>query len=97
MVIYRGLVREIEQGYLRLEARFIDEQVVILPLENQHLEFILQNIKTTKQRVRVLLLYANGVILVVSGAIAYYLAGQTLIPIANAMAYQKRFIEDASH
>src|SRR3989344_4796190 len=97
VVIYQGIVREIEQGYYRLEARFIDEQLVITPRQDLHSQIIAQNIKTTKQRVQILLLYANGVILIVSGAIAYYLAGQTLEPIAQAMSEQKRFIEDASH
>ncbi|MBI4136496.1 HAMP domain-containing histidine kinase [Candidatus Roizmanbacteria bacterium] len=97
MVIYQGIVREIEQGYYRVEARFIDEKLVITPRQDLHSQIIAQNIRTTKQRVQILLLYANGVILIVSGAIAYYLAGQTLKPIAHAMSEQKRFIEDASH
>lgn len=97
IVIYQGIVREIEQGYYRVEARFIDEQLVITPRQDLHSQIISQNIKTTKQRVQILLLYANGVIIIVSGAMAYYLAGQSLEPIAQAMSEQKRFIEDASH
>src|SRR3989344_8625490 len=97
VVIYQGIVREIEQGYYRVEARFIDEQLVITPRQDLHTQIIAQNISTTKQRIQILVFYANGIILIASGAIAYYLAGQSLEPIAHAMSEQKRFIEDASH
>lgn len=39
----------------------------------------------------------NGIILVVSGILAYLLSGKTLKPIANMIDSQNRFISDASH
>jgi signal transduction histidine kinase len=45
----------------------------------------------------ILLMYANGVILMLSGAAGYFLAGKTLKPIEEAMEEQERFVSDASH
>lgn len=54
-------------------------------------------IEEVEQRIRVMLIAINGVILVVSGTASYFLAGKTLRPIAEVMDEQKRFISDASH
>lgn len=54
-------------------------------------------ISEVEHRIRFILLGINGVILVVSGTAAYFLAGKTLRPIAEVMDEQKRFVSDASH
>src|SRR3989344_964328 len=97
IVIYQGIVREIEQGYARVESRYFDENLFVSPRQELHYSIIEQNIAQTKKQVKILLIYANNIILIASGAIAYYLAGQSLVPIAHAMNEQKRFVEDASH
>jgi two-component system, OmpR family, sensor histidine kinase CiaH len=49
------------------------------------------------QRLVTILLLVNGGILVISGAVGYFLAGRTLAPIKDMVDDQKRFISDASH
>ncbi|MDD2483039.1 MAG: HAMP domain-containing sensor histidine kinase [Candidatus Shapirobacteria bacterium] len=43
------------------------------------------------------LIIINSVILIISGSLAYFLAGRTLSPIQKMHEDQKRFISDASH
>jgi len=54
-------------------------------------------IEETKQRIIFALLIVNGVVLVLSGAFGFLLAGRTLKPIQNMVEEQNRFIADASH
>ncbi|HOZ80770.1 MAG TPA: histidine kinase dimerization/phospho-acceptor domain-containing protein, partial [Candidatus Woesebacteria bacterium] len=51
----------------------------------------------TQQRIIVVLLGVNGIILVFSATLGYFLAGRTLSPIKKMVEEQKRFIDDASH
>lgn len=48
-------------------------------------------------RIRVLLLMINGLVLVVSGGLAYILSAKTLQPIQQNMEDQRQFISDAGH
>jgi signal transduction histidine kinase len=50
-----------------------------------------------RQRLLLILLGTNGVILVISGVLAFVLAGQTLKPISDMVEEQNQFISDASH
>jgi signal transduction histidine kinase len=50
-----------------------------------------------KRSLLVILLGANGGILIISGGLAYFLAGLTLKPIGEMMEEQNRFVADASH
>lgn len=50
-----------------------------------------------KRRFALRLMGINGVILLISGSAAFFLAGKTLRPIQQAMEKQKRFVADASH
>lgn len=43
------------------------------------------------------LIVINSIVLVLSGSLAYFLAGRTLSPIQKMLEDQKRFISDASH
>lgn len=54
-------------------------------------------ISESQERLKINLLIINGVILVISGSLSYFLAGLTLKPIQQMIEDQKRFISDASH
>ncbi len=57
----------------------------------------LELINETKKRFLLILGFINGGILVISGGLAYYLAGKTLKPIRDMVDEQNRFISDSSH
>jgi signal transduction histidine kinase len=54
-------------------------------------------IAESRQRLLMNLIIINGVILIVSGTLSYFLAGITLSPIQKMTEDQNRFISDASH
>lgn len=54
-------------------------------------------IEETKQRLLINLFIINGIILIASGSLSYFLAGITLSPIQKMTEDQKQFISDASH
>lgn len=54
-------------------------------------------ISESQNRLLINLLVINGIILVISGSLAYFLAGRTLFPIQQMMEDQKQFVSDASH
>lgn len=54
-------------------------------------------IRDSEEHILLSLFTANGVILVFSGCLAYFLAGKTLQPIQRMVEEQHRFISDASH
>lgn len=54
-------------------------------------------IDESKSHLLLRLIYLNSGILLISGSLAYFLAGKTLKPIAKIIEEQKVFISDASH
>jgi two-component system, OmpR family, sensor histidine kinase CiaH len=62
-----------------------------IPLETPEL------VAETKQRILITLIVINSSIIAMAGALSYFLAGKTLLPIAEMMDEQNRFISDASH
>ncbi len=60
-------------------------------------EFFIEDIQKARKEILILLAYTNAVILGISAAAGYFLAGKTLAPIEKAMEEQKRFVADASH
>lgn len=54
-------------------------------------------VSAVEHRIFVVLLFLNGGIFIVSGALGYFLAGKTLRPIKAMVDEQNRFISDASH
>lgn len=54
-------------------------------------------INESRQRLKLSLFAVNGIIIIFSGSLAYFLAGITLKPIQKMSEDQKRFISDASH
>jgi signal transduction histidine kinase len=84
-VIYRMVSDEIERfarsPRFRVENMMIGESMI----------------DEAEGRVALSLIELNGIILVVSGTLGYFLAGLTLAPIQKMMEEQKRFVSDASH
>lgn len=92
VIIYRMVSVEIERFAFRQRAR------VEGPFFQR--EFSLPDVELideTKRRFILLLGLVNGGILIVSGGLAYYLAGKTLRPIQDMVDEQNRFISDSSH
>jgi len=54
-------------------------------------------IDASRQRLLINLIIINGIILIVSGSLSYFLAGLTLSPIQKMAEEQNRFVSDASH
>jgi two-component system, OmpR family, sensor histidine kinase CiaH len=54
-------------------------------------------INESRGRLKLNLLFINGIIIIISGSLSYFLAGLTLKPIQKMSEDQKRFISDASH
>lgn len=57
----------------------------------------LEELQASKQRLLMNLVLINGVILVVAGGAAYFLAGKTLTPIKLMVDEQNQFISNSSH
>ena len=101
-VIYRVLTVEFQRferlHRFRIENKFSQEFVpppefrnrIVIPLDPEL-------IKEAKDRLLLVLLLINSGILVISGGLAYFLAGRTLRPIREMLDEQNRFISDASH
>ena len=109
--IYFSMTRELERGFRRAEMRFRAEELGIpsqqlpghwederpnLREMDPHFSFI-EDLEATKKRIALGLLAVNGIILSISAAAGYFLAGKTLRPIEKDKAEQKRFVADASH
>jgi len=104
-VIYLGVSRELERGFRRTEMRLRAEKFGIPPSQRfsgrrkdakPRFSFI-EDLGVAKKRVALGLLTVNVIILGISAAAGYFLAGKTLKPIEKAMNEQKRFVADASH
>jgi len=103
--IYSTMSRELGRGFRRAEMRLRAEKLGTPPSQRfpKHWEdvnprfFLVEDLKTAKKRIALGLLIVNGIILGISAAAGYLLAGKTLRPIEKAMAEQKRFVADASH
>ena len=87
---------EIQQRLSLIERRLNPPQRIYLPPTTQNMMFI-EDLREVEDRVLIILIYTNVVILIFSSLAGYFLAGLTLHPIENAMEEQKRFIADASH
>lgn len=92
--IYRFVSHEIDRfartQRIRLEGRFA--------INNPPPPFIDPDlVEETKARVVFILFGINGGILLISGALSYFLSGKTLEPVHTMLEEQKRFVSDASH
>lgn len=100
-VIYRMLTLEVDRfsrmNQIRMQ-RSIDDMYFQAPVRNNPLSSLDEElVLETKRRIKFVLIYVNGVILVLSGGLGYFLAGRTLQPIKEMVDEQNRFIADASH
>lgn len=96
LVIYKGVTFEFSRSFTRIERRLqVGEMDFRMPPGPQ--PFFREDLEMVKQRVFAGLFYANGIILILSAAAGYYLAGRTIAPIEKALEEQKRFVADASH
>ena len=105
VIIYRVLTQEVERfGALqrtRIERRIQDQLIIPeLPPPDLHRQISTLDpdlINETKQRILFTLIFINGSIVIIAGALGYILSGKTLKPIATMMEEQHRFVSDASH
>ncbi len=96
-MIYHSIAFELGRRFNRIEYRLRAEGMRLPPPMPMRPHFFAEDLEFAKKRVLIILFYINGVILILSGAAGYFLAGKTLKPIEEAMEEQKRFVSDASH
>lgn len=97
LIIYRGVSLELERRFWSVGQRMHKQMMRYhFPGESQF-PFLAEHLALARKRVFLILLYTNGLILVLAGAASYLLAGKTLEPIEEAMKEQERFVSDASH
>ena len=94
--IYRMVSFEIQMRVVEIERRLDLRHMGLIPPPGQN-QYFYKDIREAQNRVLLVLVYTNAVILVFSSLAGYFLAGTTLRPIENALEEQKRFIADASH
>jgi two-component system sensor histidine kinase CiaH len=98
-VIYTGINNELiridRQQQLR-KARLERSLPLTFP-QGQMPKYELQDISQSRGNLIIILVFINIVILIISGAAGYFLAGKTLKPIKGMIDDQNRFIGDASH
>lgn len=107
IVIYRVLTSEVDR-FAKAQRHRIElklQEGEFFPPEYRFRHFPLPSspimdpelVEEVKQRIIMMLLGVNGIILIVSGGLGYLLAGRTLMPIKEMIDDQNRFITDASH
>lgn len=110
LAIYKTLTAEVDR-FEKAQRFFIErklqEQQLFPSISDERRQFIYnlfnhrqqldQIVAETKQRILVMLIFANVAILIITGGLGYFLAGRTLKPIKKMMDEQNRFITDASH
>jgi signal transduction histidine kinase len=97
IAIYRTVSSDLNARYVNIE-NYIRGNVRGMEKVPPVLKEILQNdLRAAKQRVVIMLLFANGAIIIISAFVGYFLAGRTLRPIEEMVEGQNRFIADASH
>lgn len=95
IVIYKGLENEVER-FARIHRMRIERNIFHLPpppLSPADLDLV----NESKQRIIFILAIVDGMILIISGGLGYFLAGKTLKPIKDMVDEQNRFVSDASH
>lgn len=95
LIIHRGLTAEIDRV-----SRMERVQIERGPFEYRVFRPVFLDpkvVEAIKNRMTLSLVIINGIILIVSGGLGYFLAGKTLQPIADMVEEQNRFISDASH
>lgn len=95
-VIYQLVGAEVQRfadvQRIRVGRRLFEVNIDLLPPQPD-----IDLVNEAKHRLLLILLGINGGILVISGGLAYVLAGKTLKPISDMVEDQNQFISDASH
>ncbi len=105
VIIYKVLTIELNRfsrlQRLRIERRLLGQKLTPLEIRFRNTPSRIladpELVEETKRRLIFFLAIVNGGILVVSGGLAYFLAGKTLKPIKDMVDEQNQFISDASH
>jgi len=104
-IIYQVTMREVyrfaaEQRH-RIEQSLKENNYYLPDRQGRVRSFILiddnELIEEVRRRTLISLGIINSVILLTAGGLGYFLAGRTLLPIAEMVDEQNRFISDASH
>jgi two-component system, OmpR family, sensor histidine kinase CiaH len=96
IILFSLIHAELGREYQRLEIR--EERLhAIDPFNNPPPQLNQQVLEGAENRLKLELLYANLLVLALSGLAGYFLAGRTLKPIQKMVQDQNRFIADASH
>jgi signal transduction histidine kinase len=100
LAFYQASTAEIQRVINRIEMEQERQLAILLPgrrVFTTHVARSTEELQQAKQRIATSLIIINGMILGVSGAASYFLAGRTLRPIQRMMDDQSQFISDASH
>jgi signal transduction histidine kinase len=95
--LYRSISSDFQRRLNVIETRLRQSTPLGWRIQGPVHEYFLQDLHDARAGLFLMLIYANGMILLLSFAAGYYLAGKTLTPIEKAMNKQKRFIADAGH
>lgn len=96
LLIYSLINNEITR-FANSQRNRIEHRLIVQPNSPQIILVDQDLITESRQRLRLNLLFVNGIIILLSGSLSYVLAGITLKPIQKMSEDQKRFISDASH
>lgn len=97
LIIFRQTTADLQRRFGTIERRFLSEQRPLPGRMPPHLRLLSLEFNEAKRQLIARIIFANGIIVLVSATAAYFLAGQTLRPIERASDEQRRFIADASH
>ena len=95
--LYRSISSDFQRRLNVIETRLSQRTPQGWRIQGPVHEYFLQDLDDARAGLLLMLIYANGMILLLSFAAGYYLAGKTLTPIEKTMNKQKRFIADAGH
>ena len=97
LAAYQNLSQELARSFrafrrIQIQAPFFDPGAIPFDVDSDQALF-----DEARTRLAMELGFTNLVILLISGAASYVLAGKTLAPIEKMMEEQKQFVSDASH
>lgn len=95
LAIYLGVTSDLRGRFEGIERRMMEGGDFRMP-QQMH-RSMHGDLQASQRRVLMILLFANGTILILSSMAGYFLAGKTLEPIERSLDEQKRFVADASH
>jgi len=95
--LYKSVSSDFQRRLNVIEKRLNDEALRGLKMQGPMHDYFLQDLHDARVELLLMLVYANGMIFLLSSVAGYFLSGKTLEPIEKAMNKQKRFIADAGH